>query len=565
MRLSSSSSTTATLVAQSVVKSRGAAVILAGVDLVVGPEHRIGVVGPNGVGKTTLLRVLAGLEAPDSGHVSPAPPTASIGYLAQEPEALPGETLRGFLGRKTAVDGAEARLAEAAAALASLPLRAGAEAGYSVALERYLALGGPDFESRIGTVLDDIGLHHRLLAVAMAGLSGGQLAKAALAVVLLSRFDVLLLDEPTNDLDFDGLDRLEHFLEDRGGGLVVVSHDRAFLERVVSSVLELDEAEHTATHYAGGWRAYLEARSTARRHAEEAYGNYVRERSRLQSREREQRQWSVQGVSKERKKSRDADKAQRDFRLNRTEKQASKVRITEKALERLEPVAKVHEPWRLNLRLEQTGRSGDLVAVLESAVVHRGEWTLGPVDVEVRFADRVVILGPNGSGKTTLIAALLGRVPLESGTQRLGPSVVVGELGQERRRFVEGDLGLLDMFVRASGMASGEARSLLAKFGLSAHHVLRRAASLSPGERTRAELALMMARGANCLVLDEPTNHLDLPAIEQLETAIDTWEGTLLLVTHDRRLLESVRATRGIELAHGGTELAQGRASTLLL
>ncbi len=203
-------------------------------------------------------------------------------------------------------------------------------------------------------------------------------------------------------------------------------------------------------------------------------------------------------------------------------------------------------------------RSGDVVARLSRAVIRRGEWQLGPLDLEVRWADRLAIVGPNGSGKTTLLAALLGRVALQPGALFTGPSVIVGELGQERRRFSEGESTLLGAFLVALGPTApeSEARSLLAKFGLGASHVLRVAASLSPGERTRAELALLVARGTNCLVLDEPTNHLDVPAIEQLEGALEAWEGTLLLVTHDGRLLETVRITERVELGRSGDATA---------
>jgi ATPase subunit of ABC transporter with duplicated ATPase domains len=185
------------------------------------------------------------------------------------------------------------------------------------------------------------------------------------------------------------------------------------------------------------------------------------------------------------------------------------------------------------------------VARLTDAVVQRGEFTLGPIDVEIGWAERVAILGPNGSGKTTLLNALLGRLPLTAGAQWLGPGVVVGEIDQARASLDTSEPAL-DAFVRASGLArQQDARSLLAKFGLSAEHVRRTTASLSPGERTRA---VLMARGTNCLVLDEPTNHLDLQAIEQLEQAIETFDGTLLLVTHDRRLLDAVRVDRTISL-----------------
>jgi ATPase subunit of ABC transporter with duplicated ATPase domains len=278
-------------------------------------------------------------------------------------------------------------------------------------------------------VLADLGLPGRLLGLPTAALSGGQRARSALAALLLSRHDVLLLDEPTNDLDFNGLERLEQFLGGRGGALVVVSHDRAFLERIVTSVVDIDEASHRATVYGGGFTTYLESKATARRHAEEAYGTYVSERDRLRSRERQQREWATVGVAKAKRSTRDNDKAQRDFRVNRTEKQASKVRITEKALENLEPVDKPFEGWQLHLDLAAAARSGDVVARLSGAVVRRGGWQLGPVDLEVRWADRLAIVGPNGSGKTTLLGALLGRAELAGGDRWMGPSVVVGELG----------------------------------------------------------------------------------------------------------------------------------------
>jgi ATPase subunit of ABC transporter with duplicated ATPase domains len=549
----------ATVVAHRISKDRAAARILTDVDLTVGPEHRVGVVGPNGVGKSTLLQILAGDESPDTGSVVVTPPGSTVAYLAQEPEAHSTETLSELLARRTGVAAATAELEAAGVDLAGAG--PGTADRYSLALERYMALGAPDFEARSAGVLDDLGLPSRLLELPTASLSGGQRARSSLAALLLSHHDLLLLDEPTNDLDFDGLDRLEDFLSRRRGGLVVVSHDRAFLERIVTTVVDIDESSHRVTTYGGGFAGFVEAKATARRHAEEAYQGYVSERDRLRTRERSQREWAVRGVARERRNPKDGDKAQRDFRVNRTEKQASKVRITEKALARLDPVEKPWEAWDLHLDLAMARRSGDVVARLSGAVVRRGDWQLGPVDLEVRWADRLAIVGPNGSGKTTLLAALLGKMALESGALSIGPSVIVGELGQERRRFSEGDSTLLGAFLAALGPAApeSEARSLLAKFGLGASHVLRAAASLSPGERTRAELALLVARGTNCLVLDEPTNHLDVPAIEQLEGALDAWEGTLLLVSHDRRLLETVRITDWVDLGPSGDAPKVGR------
>ena len=531
----------ASLHARGVCRTNGPAVILDGIDLLVAPGDRIGLVGPNGAGKTTLLRALAGLDEVDGGTVTRTPPSATVGYLPQEPERSV-ETVRAFLRRRTGVERAERELERTASVLGS---GRDADDAYSAALERYLSLGGPDLDARTGAVCDELRLPVATLEQEMRSLSGGQAARATLASLLLSRFDVFLLDEPTNDLDLDGLTRLEKWVTGLEAGFVVVSHDRAFLERSITSVLELDDVSHRATRYDGGWRAYLELRATARRHAEEAYAQYVDERAALKQRAQQQREWALQGVSKV-KKSGEPDKHIRHAKLVQTEKLAGKAAATMKAMERLEVVDKPFEKWELDFSIASAGRSGDVVR-LRDAVVERGSFVLGPIDLEIAWAERVAILGPNGSGKTTLLDAILGRVPLRSGDRWFGPSVVVGELDQRRHRFVDERL-LLDAFTAEAGVLPQAARSLLAKFGLTSDHVGRSAATLSPGERTRAELAVLMARGVNCLVLDEPTNHLDLPAIEQLELALGAWDGTLLLVTHDRQLLDAVELNREVRL-----------------
>jgi ATPase subunit of ABC transporter with duplicated ATPase domains len=313
-------------------------------------------------------------------------------------------------------------------------------------------------------------------------------------------------------------------------------------------VLELDEHTRQGRLYGGGWAGYLAERAADRSHAEEAYAVYQSQRSDLTQRAQRERQWATTGVSKEKKNPRDNDKAQRDFRVNRTEKLASRARRTERALDALDVVEKPWEGWDLRFSINQATRSGAVVARLEDAVLERGDFVLGPLTLDVAWADRVALVGPNGSGKTTLVEALLGRLPLTAGTRHLGPSVVVGELGQDRRVLAEGAASVVDAFVAATGSAVSSARSQLAKFGLGAATALRPPSSLSPGERTRAELAAFAAKGVNFLVLDEPTNHLDLPAIEQLESALEGYEGTLLLVSHDRRLLEAVTVTRRIVL-----------------
>ena len=439
-----------TLAARSIVKSYGETVVLDGLSLSVAPSSRIGVVGPNGIGKSTLLRVLAGLEEPDSGRVTREPPGLEVAYLVQE----------------RAVD----------------------------------------------------------------GLSGGEAARRNLEAILAADADVLLLDEPTNDLDFAALELLERFVDAHRGGVVAVSHDRAFLERM-TSIVELEAETRHVRVYAGGWSEFVAQRSAARERHEAAYAGYASERTRLEEQARRMRQWEERGYGQGRKKKKTKD----------IKKAAAR------KLGQLERVEKPWSPWRLRLSLGPSQRGGDVVARLTGAVIERGGFRLGPVDLELRHGDRLALLGRNGAGKTTLLQALLGELPLAAGERRLGPGTVLGQLPQGRGPFAGGER-LLERFSELSGLPAGEARSLLATFALGADDVLRPGRSLSPGERSRAAIALLAARGVNALVLDEPTNDLDLEAIEQLELALHAFEGAAVLVTHDRRFLEAFGPARTLEL-----------------
>ncbi|GAB3072060.1 ABC-F family ATP-binding cassette domain-containing protein [Micromonospora schwarzwaldensis] len=538
----------ATLIAKDLTAGHGDRLLFEDLSLVVAPGDVIGLVGVNGAGKSTLLRTLAGLQPREQGSVALSPPGATVGYLPQEPERRPGETVRDFLARRTGVTAAQAALDAATEALTAGA--AGADDAYANALERWLDLGGADLDERAEQVAAelglDVGLDHPT-----TGLSGGQAARAGLASLLLSRYDIFLLDEPTNDLDLAGLDRLERFVTGLRAGTVLVSHDREFLTRTVNRIVELDLHQRQVNHYGGGYAAFLEERAVARRHAREEFEEYADTKADLEARARTQRAWMEKGVKNARRKATDNDKIGRKFRTESTEKQAAKAKQTARLIERLEVVEEPRKEWELRMEIAAAPRAGAVVASLRGAVVRRGGFTLGPVDLQIDWADRVAITGANGSGKSTLLAALLGRLPLDEGHAALGPGVVVGEVDQARGLFL-GDQPLLDAFAAAvPELNPADVRTLLAKFGLRADHVLRPAATLSPGERTRAALALLQGRGVNLLVLDEPTNHLDLAAIEQLESALATYPGTLLLVTHDRRMLDAVSVNRRLRVTDG--------------
>ncbi|WP_329620252.1 ATP-binding cassette domain-containing protein [Streptomyces sp. NBC_01255] len=539
---------TATLVAKDLAAGHGERTLFAGLDLVVAPGDVIGLVGVNGAGKSTLLRLLAGLDTPEEGELRLSPPTASVGHLPQEPERRAGETVREFLARRTGVTAAQTAMDEATQGL--VDGTPGADDAYAETLDRWLNLGGADLDERAEEVADSLGLTVGL-DQPMTSLSGGQAARAGLASLLLSRYDVFLLDEPTNDLDLDGLERLEAFVKGLRAGTVVISHDREFLTRTVTKVLELDLAQQQITLYGGGYDAYLDERDTARRHAREDFEEYAGKKAALEARGHMQRSWMDKGVKNARRKATDGDKLGRNARSEASEKQAAKARQTQRMIERLDVVDEPRKEWELRMEIATAPRSGSVVATLRDAEVRRGDFSFGPVTLQIDWADRVAVTGANGAGKSTLLAALLGRLPLDSGDTVVGSGVVVGEVDQARKLF-HGTEKLLEAFCAAvPDTEPAEVRTLLAKFGLKAEHVLRPATTLSPGERTRAALALLQGRGVNLLVLDEPTNHLDLPAIEQLESALDSYNGTLLLVTHDRRMLDAVRTTRRIEVADG--------------
>ena len=454
--------------------------------------------------------------------------TLSVGYLPQEADVRDGETLLGYLARRTGVLEAEHELDSLAGRLEREPELA---EPYAEALNRFLALGGEDFASRARAVSRALGLPHERLAEPATALSGGEAARAALAAILLARFDVLLLDEPTNDLDFAGLELLERFLADAPAGVVLVSHDRTLLATQVDRIVELTPGSAGAREYAGGFAEYERGRDLARR--------------------REYETWSGSRRSGGASKSRRAAAPSGSSAPARSGGRRRRVTSAASCVAR-------STAWTPSRSRSSRGSSASAcAATLAAATSWRGSrtrWSSAGRSASGLstwcwvWQDRLAVLGPNGSGKTTLLRALLGDLPLAAGTRSIGSGVVLGELEQGRQAFATAE-PLLQTYLRTVDTTDeAEARTALAKFGLGAGHVSRPGASLSPGERTRAALASFMARGANLLVLDEPTNHLDLPAIEQLEAALESFDGTAVVVSHDRRFLERFAATRTLEL-----------------
>jgi ATPase subunit of ABC transporter with duplicated ATPase domains len=526
--------------AHGVSRSFGARTLFEAVELQVHDGDRIALVGRNGSGKSTLLRILAGEEVADGGTVARH---GSVAYLPQL-IATPSLSAREAILERIGVAGAARELDRQAAALEGGDLDA--IDGHAAALDRWLTLGGEDAEARLAGAAAELGLAAELLDRPLSTLSGGQASRAGLAAVRVARCDVLLLDEPTNHLDADGLARLRALLDEHSGAIVLASHDRSLLADFADSVVEL--AAGKATRYAGGWATFQRERAEARTRATREYEQAIAERDRLATVDREIRRRAAASASRvDTRRSYDGDKHGREWVRMRADGMRRRAARLASRADQVEVPDKPIEPTRLALELTAAERRGGAALVLEGAVLRRGAWRLGPLDLAISYGDRLRLAGPNGSGKSTLLAALEGALPLAAGRRRVAPGAVVATLGQDREA-MSGELTATAALRAATGLDETDARTALAAFGLTAEEVERPASTLSPGERTRAELALAAHRRATCLLLDEPTNHLDIESLEVLEAAVVDWPGALVVATHDATFAAALRLDREVSL-----------------
>ncbi|HKE78521.1 MAG TPA: ABC-F family ATP-binding cassette domain-containing protein [Solirubrobacteraceae bacterium] len=519
-------------------KAYDGAPLFDGLSFVLGDGERAGLVGPNGVGKSTLVRLLAGADRPDRGAAATGRGDR-IGWLPQEaPDATRslGDLLGAGLGEVWRVRG-ELHALEAALARGDTSVLD----AYGRAQERFAALGGWALEATLDEARRALAIDHLDPDTPLARLSGGEQARALLAGTLLAGPTVLLLDEPTNHLDGDGLAWLEGWLQGFDGTVLVVSHDRAFLDAVVGCILEL-EPGGALTRYEGGYSAYRAERERRRERQALEYEAQQKRRRRLEAdvaMTRRQAQHTERTVSRaaapqlKRKAKKVAKKAKaRETRLRRE-------------FEGGRAVARPAERPSLRLRLEAHGRGRRRVAALRG-VRSRG---LRDVDLDLHRGDRVAVTGPNGAGKTTLLNVLAGVLVPAAGTAELAAGARM--LPQTPLR-LPSDERAVDWLRAQAAMDEGAARMLLGAFGLDSVVVHRALGRLSPGERARVHMAAMVASGAELLLLDEPTNHLDPETLEAVERALRTFDGTIVAVSHDRAFLDGIGVTRRLEVRDGG-------------
>jgi ATP-binding cassette subfamily F protein 3 len=520
--------------------------ILTEVSFNLNPGERLGLVGPNGCGKTTLLRILAGLELPDSGSFQFDPPDLRLGYLPQGMAPTAEDTLGSFLDRIAGDEGSlSAQLEALATELARSPDQRDLQQAYDRLLSR-LQVAAQSQTHRL-EVLAALGLEKFPKRTPVAHLSGGQKTRLALCSLLLSSPQLLLLDEPTNHLDIEMLEWLEDWLVDspltRTAATLIVSHDRVFLDHTVSGILELDPNTHHLNQYHGNYSTYLEQKQAERSQQQQAYSDQQEEIARLR---RAAASVRADATFKRGGKADSGDKFAKGFFANRSKERVKRAKQIEKRLARLLTEDKIDKPqpsWQMKLDFNQAASSGRQALVLEELTVGYGELALlRQISLVVRYGERIALVGPNGSGKTTLLNTIAGQIPALAGVVRLGSAVRLGYMAQEQDT-LDPALDALETIRHLAPLSETDARTYLHKYLFSGDEVFTPVKSLSFGERARLMLACLVASGCNLLLLDEPVNHLDIPSRARFEQALANFSGTVIAALHDRYFIASFAAT----------------------
>lgn len=531
------------LAISNISKSYGVKTVLQNVSFTVKTASRAALVGPNGCGKSTLLRILMGEEKPDSGSVRFTPSSISAGYLPQGLTFTDSETIGNYLSAHY-VDPTilSQQLEELAVQLAFPTPSDGLLVEYDMLLQQIEAAAQD--EHRAQTILSGLGLNQFNADTPLMHLSGGQKTRLALAGILLSNPQFLIFDEPTNHLDIEMLEWLENWLQNLSTPMLIVSHDRAFLDNVATTILELDPVSHSVREYSGNYSDYLAQKSAEAEHQWQMYLDQQGEISRLQGAAAHMR-----GIAKFKKggKADGGDKFAKGYFANRSLGTVGRAKHIEARVDRLlteDRIEKPRQTWQMKVEFGDTAPSGRDVVILQNATIGYPNYPplLSEINAVVKYGQRVALIGPNGAGKTTLLRTITGKLQPQSGEVRLGSNVQIGYMAQEHEN-LDFRVDALTSLAHISPLTETELRSFLSKYLFKGDDVFTPVEQMSFGERSRLSLALLVARGCNFLMLDEPINHLDIPSRVRFEESLKNFEGTVLAVVHDRYFISNFAST----------------------
>ena len=519
-------------------KTYGLDPILEDINFTLNPGDRFGLVGINGTGKTTLIRIIVGEETPDKGAVNFFPQTLRIGYLPQGMNIDENSSIGLFLGgNPEELSDLEEDLGRLANSLANHPENQTDQSQFDLILNRINLIH--EIQHQAPVILNALGLGEYNLHTPVAHLSGGQKTRLMLSKVLMQNPQLLILDEPTNHLDIGMLEWLENWINQFQGAVLLVSHDRTFLDHTVNGILELDEHSHKISFTQGNYSEYLDQKIAKQDKQMHAYQDQLEEIDRLRRAASEMR-----SKAKYRKGGK-TDPSKTDgfsigFFANRTKETMQKAKNIEKRVEKLmnEGIERPARTWQMRVDFQETPNSGRDVLILDDLSIGYGNLALvNHIDLILRFGERVALIGDNGSGKTTFIKTILGEIPALNGNFHLGSQVHVGYMSQEQSE-LDPESNVLETISKILSQNETENRSFLSKYLFKGDDVFKKVEKLSYGERARLSLACLVAQGCNFLILDEPINHLDIPSRTQFEKALSEFEGTILAVVHDRYFIE---------------------------
>lgn len=514
-------------------KTYGITSVLVNISFSINPEDKIGLVGPNGCGKTTLLRILAGLEKANAGSFHFDPPTLRPGYLPQGGNLPEGITLGDYLVK---VQGNQPDLTRRLEILSEKLVRSPESNDLQQQYDNVLnqLTSATESTSRTPALLDSFGLNALPLDLPLSALSGGQKTRLNLASLLLRDPSLLLLDEPTNHLDMNMLEWLENWLISSRCGAIIVSHDRVFLDRVTTTTFDLDASTHQIAIYPGNYSTTLAIKEDE---LTRRWQEYTDQQLLIQQLKNSARH--LRGIATFRKggKADTGDKFAKAFFANRSLATVKRAKNIETRVERLlneDHIDKPHDSWQMKMEFRDIPESSRSVLTMENLAIGYGKsQILSGLNGTIRFGERIALTGENGCGKTTLLRTIAGLLRPLSGRCQLGASIITGFLTQEQEN-LEPETNALTSIQSCTHLPETEARSYLHKFLFSNDEVFIPVRVLSWGQRVRLSLACLVIGGCNFLLLDEPLSHLDIPSRNQFEVALSDFPGTILAVTHDR-------------------------------